>query len=79
MEAKTVSETMENKWVFTENIIRDIFITQHAVAVKTAGVIRQGSFIFTWVCGLTRAMASFLRFLYHTQRRTTVGSTPLGE
>ena len=33
-----------------------------------------------WRCGLTRAMASsFLRFLDHTQRRITVGRTPLGE
>ena len=31
-----------------------------------------------WRCGPTRAMASsFLRFLDHTQRRITVGSTPL--
>jgi hypothetical protein len=31
-----------------------------------------------WLCGLTRTMASsFLRFLDHTQRRTTVGRTPL--
>jgi len=31
-----------------------------------------------WRCGPTRAMASsFLRFLDHTQRRTTVGRTPL--
>jgi len=31
-------------------------------------------------CGPTRAMAySFLRFLDHTQRRTTVGTTPLDE
>ena len=31
-----------------------------------------------WRCGPTRAMASsFLRFLDHTQRRSTVGRTPL--
>ena len=35
---------------------------------------------FLWRCGPTRAMASsFLRFLHHTQRRTTVGRTPLDE
>ena len=34
---------------------------------------------FLWRCGPTRAMASsFLRFLDHTQRRITVGRTPLG-
>ena len=33
-----------------------------------------------WRCCLTRAMASsVLRFLDHTQRRTTVGRTPLDE
>ena len=36
--------------------------------------------IFLWRCGPTRAMASsFMRFLDHTQRRTTVGRTPLDE
>ena len=36
--------------------------------------------ILLWRCGPTRAMASsFLRFLDHTQRRNTVGRTPLYE
>ena len=35
---------------------------------------------FLWRCSPMRAMASsFLRFLDHTQRRITVGRTPLGE
>ena len=35
---------------------------------------------FLWGCDPTRAMASsFLMFLDHTQRRTTVGNTPLNE
>ena len=35
---------------------------------------------FLWRCGPMRTMASsFLRFLDHTQRRTTVGRTPLDE
>ena len=35
-------------------------------------------FCFLWRCGPTRAMASsVLRFLDHTQRRITVGKTPL--
>ena len=35
---------------------------------------------FLWRCGPVRAMASpFLRFLDHTQRRITVGRTPLDE
>ena len=38
------------------------------------------TFIFLWRCGPMRAMASsFLRLLDHTQRRTTVGRTPLDE
>ena len=33
-----------------------------------------------WRCDPTRVMASsFLRYLHHTQRRTTVGGTPLDE
>ena len=37
-------------------------------------------FFFLWRCDPTRVMAtSFLRFLDHTQRRTTVGRTPLDE
>jgi len=42
MEAKAVPYTLENKYVFTENIIRDDFITQHSIAVKTADVIKAG-------------------------------------
>jgi len=35
---------------------------------------------FLWRCDPTRVMASsFLMFLDHTQRRTTVGRTPLDE
>jgi len=37
-------------------------------------------FFFLWRCGPTRAMtSSYTRFLDHTQRRTTVGRTPLDE
>jgi hypothetical protein len=40
----------------------------------------KGHFLFFWSCGPTRTRASsFTRFLYHTQRRTTVGRTPLNE
>jgi len=38
------------------------------------------AFFLLWRCDPTRVMAStFLRFLDHTQRRTTVGRTPLDE
>jgi len=37
-------------------------------------------YFFLWRCGPTRAMASsFMSFLDHTQRPTTVGRTPLDE
>ena len=37
-------------------------------------------FVFLWRCGPTRVKtSSFLRFLDHTQRRITVGRTPLDE
>jgi len=37
-------------------------------------------FFFLWRCDPTRVLASsFTRFLDHTQRRNTVGSTPLDE
>jgi len=37
-------------------------------------------FFFLWRCGPTRTKASsFSRFLDHTQRRITVGRTPLDE
>jgi hypothetical protein len=36
-------------------------------------------FFLLWRCDPTRVMASFLRFLDHTQRRTIIGRTPLDE
>ena len=40
----------------------------------------ENNFFFLWRCDPTRVMvSSFLRFLDHTQRRTTVGRTPLDE
>jgi hypothetical protein len=38
------------------------------------------NFFFTWRCSPAPAMASsFTRFLDHTQRRTTIGKTPLDQ
>ena len=46
----------------------------------TGAIVTVVCFCFLWRCGPTRAMtSSFLRFLDHTQRRTTVGRTPLDE
>jgi hypothetical protein len=36
-------------------------------------------FFLLWRCDPTRVMTSFLRFLDHTQRRTTFGRTPVDE
>jgi hypothetical protein len=41
VEAKTVSETLENKCVFTENIIQDD-MTDHAISVRAADIIKKG-------------------------------------
>ena len=48
--------------------------------VDGARLTTQILFFLLWCCDPTRVMASsILRFLDHTQRRTTVGSTPLDE
>ena len=58
------------KFLILRRIQRDIIINVH----------RSACFFFLWRCDPTRVMASsFLRFLDHTQRRTTVGRTPPGE
>ena len=51
-----------------------------SVAQSTCVLLKTCYFFFQRRCGPKRAMASFLmRFLDHTQRRTTVGRTPLDE
>jgi len=50
------------------------------VLTSGASFALQLLFFFLWRCDPTRVMASsFFRFLDHTQRRTTVGRTPLDE
>jgi hypothetical protein len=51
------------------------------VLIKSSEVcanLIEGFFFLFWRCGLMRAF-SFMRFLDHTQRRSTIGSTPLDE
>ena len=62
------------------------FLTQDHLAMEHPSFVISVIFMsslfvcFPWRCGPTRAMASsFLRFLDHTQRRITVGRTPLDE
>jgi len=52
----------------------------HSVCKRVKLTYNVRRFSLLWRCGPTRAMASsFTRFLDHTQRRTTVGRTPLDE
>ena len=61
------------------------YAPHYDVSVNDGPHIRQWShkimiLFFLWRCDPMRVMASsFLRFLDHTQRRTTVGRTPLDE
>jgi hypothetical protein len=52
----------------------------HFESLDTRGIFLLSISVFPWRCGPTRAMDStFLRFLDHSQWRTTVGKTPLDE
>jgi len=59
------------------------YLNQFIVVQRDLFFCPQKSYLFIfllWRCDPTRVMAySFLRFLDHTQRRTTVGRTPLDE
>jgi hypothetical protein len=67
----------EAKSVFTLNF--DISIKFDIISAFVSIYIRK-FFFFLWRCDPTRVTASsFLRFLDPTQRRTTVGRTPLDE
>jgi hypothetical protein len=56
------------------------FQTSDALTLYDASINIYITFYFLWRCDPTRVMASsFLRFLDHTQRRATVGRTPLDE
>ena len=64
------------KWCSSINVVACL-VAQHGRQHR-----RQKLFFFfsPWRCGPTLGMASsLLRFLDHTQRRTTVGRTPLDE
>ena len=62
-------------------ICRVCYTSKHAIRIKyEADQLLVLTFYFLWRCCPTQAMASsFTRFLYYTQRRTTVGRTPLDE
>jgi hypothetical protein len=51
-----------------------------SINIITSSLLGLQSFFLLWRCDPTRVMASsFLRFLDHTQLRSTVGRTPLKE
>ena len=57
----------------TPPVWQQLSVSQHTLHHSTSN-------FFLWRCDPTRVMASsFLRILDHTQRRTTVGRTPLDE
>ena len=57
-----------------------LLYSQHTLCLFGLMTITNTILFFLWRCDPTRIMASsVLRFLDHTQRRTTVGRTPLDE
>ena len=80
-EDQPVNVTVNNRKVYNKNEQREqssgIFHVKEDCACCYHSI---GIFFFLWRCDPTRIMAtSFLRFLDHTQRRTTAGRTPLDE
>jgi len=69
-------------WFFSQktNITRSKIKLLQLCFIRTERVMYVNRRFIFWRCGPMRAMASTLmRFLDHTQRRTTVGRTPLYE
>ena len=65
--AREITQITNNQWIFW---LLDQYFDWHNIVLPP----------LLWRCGPTRAMASsFLRFRDHTQRRITVGRTPLDE
>ena len=64
---------------FNNGALLSAYVRSYPIYIKlhTKPKLCRTCIFFLWRCGPTRAMASFLRFLDHTQRRTTVGRTPL--
>ena len=67
-------------WILLSSLLEYFFLLLVLYMVVCMVVCVVFSFFFLWRCDPTRVMASsFMRFLNHTQRRTTVGRTPLDE
>ena len=67
-------------WVITPTRINCIMRSISPRSIPVNLHVNFSHFFFLWRCDPKRVMASSsLRFLDHTRRRTTVGSTPLDE
>ena len=67
------------QWVVLTRMCMQFVVNRRGGRVSTE-VREYRIFFLLWRCDPTRVMASsFLRFLDHTQRRTTVGRSPLNE
>ena len=72
--------TVLDSWWWTVNLCETCRVLYQNKFEKLVHLVDPYLFIFLWHCGPSRAMASsFLRFIGHTQRRITVGRTPLDE
>jgi hypothetical protein len=66
--------------IINTEIVISVYIYFKGLRMKLIDVYIYIYIFFLWRRDPTRVMAtSFLRFLDHTQRRTTVGRTPLDE
>jgi hypothetical protein len=75
---RRATKNKRNKEIRTQLV--NIFNVYESVHRDTTMKITNKMYFFLWRCAPTRVMASsFLRFLDHTQRRTTVGRTSLDE
>ena len=64
----------------TQEVIENLCDYARKCSSASHRIVQFCLFCFLWRCGPMQAMASsFLRFLDHTQRRITVGRTPLDE
>jgi len=80
-------EILKSKWNVSHKHICSyaaLLVILCSLYPRPAGFFSNSIFLylllsFLWRCGPMRAMALVLRFLDHTQRRTTIGRTPVGE
>ena len=75
-----LQNTKINSWILASDSVLLTGGIRMEPLCEICEYIKYGSFFLLWRCDPTRVMASsFLMFLDHTQRRSTVGRTPLDE